>query len=169
MKKTVLGLCIGLIIGLSTNAFAAIGDIVEAQFAKFDIVVDGEKKELSADPLVYQGSTYLPVRTVANLVGKDVVYKADSRTIELNTPETEALTLSENAQIQEDVAKQIAELNNRIEALKGKVKSTEIAKRMYDSEEDKQAMQDSIDKTNAAIAELEAKKSQLESQQQLQE
>lgn len=36
--------------------------------------------------MVYQGTTYLPVRVVANMLGKEVVYKIDSKTIELNTP-----------------------------------------------------------------------------------
>lgn len=97
MKKTILALCIGLIIGLSSNAFAAIGDKVEAVFAEFVFIVDGEKKELDASPLVYNGTSYLPVRTVANLVGKDVTFKSDTRTIELATPiETKAVIESMN-------------------------------------------------------------------------
>lgn len=89
MKNSIrlsVALCLGITIGSASNAFAAIGDIVEAQFAKFTIIVDGEEQTLEADPLVYQGSTYLPVRVFANMLGRDVVFKQDSRTIELNTP-----------------------------------------------------------------------------------
>lgn len=85
MKKAVIGLVLGLLIGISGTAIAATNETVQAVFAKFKFIVNGEEKELEADPLVYQGSTYLPVRVVANLLGYDVTYKADSRTIELNS------------------------------------------------------------------------------------
>lgn len=88
MKKSlsyIITFCLGVALA-SSGTFAAAGDVIEATFSKFTFIVDGETKQLEADPLVYQGSTYLPVRVVANLLGKDVVYKADSKTIELNTP-----------------------------------------------------------------------------------
>ena len=82
MKKFVAGLVIGLLIATAGVGLAA-GETVQATFAKFNFVVNGEAKTLEADPLVYQGTTYLPVRVVSNLLGYDVTYKADSRTIEL--------------------------------------------------------------------------------------
>src|SRR5690554_5182848 len=85
MKKIILALVIGMMIGSATVAIAATSDTVQAVFAKFAFVVDGEEKTLEADPLVYQGSTYLPVRVVSNMLGYDVTYKADSRTIELDS------------------------------------------------------------------------------------
>jgi len=85
--QIILAIVIGLSIGSTSSVFAEdIGQKVEAQFAKFRFIVDGEEKILEADPLVYQGTTYLPVRVVANMLGKAVVYRADSRTIELITP-----------------------------------------------------------------------------------
>lgn len=82
MKKFVAGLVIGLLIATAGVGFAA-GETVQATFAKFNFIVNGEAKTLEADPLVYQGTTYLPVRVVSNLLGYDVTFKADSRTIEL--------------------------------------------------------------------------------------
>lgn len=82
MKKFIAGLVIGLLIATAGVGFAA-GETVQAAFAKFNFVVNGDAKPLEADPLVYQGTTYLPVRVVSNLLGYDVTYKADSRTIEL--------------------------------------------------------------------------------------
>lgn len=82
MKKFIAGLVIGLLIATAGVGFAA-GEIIQATFAKFNFVVNGEAKTLETDPLVYQGTTYLPVRVVSNLLGYDVTYKADSRTIEL--------------------------------------------------------------------------------------
>jgi hypothetical protein len=78
-----IGLIVGLLIGLTSTAYA---QDVTAAFSKFIFKVNGQEKPLDADPLVYQGTTYLPVRTVANLLGYDVTYKADSKTIELIQP-----------------------------------------------------------------------------------
>lgn len=90
MKKTILTLCIGMFIGLMVGSisgtFAAIGDRVEAIVAEFNIVVDGEVQVLETTPVVINDSTYVPLRAMANMLGKDVTYKSDSRTIELNTP-----------------------------------------------------------------------------------
>lgn len=85
MKRMIIGIMIGLLIGTAGTALAATSEPVQAVFAKFTFVVNGEEKTLDADPLVYQGGTYLPVRVVANMLGYDVTYKADSRTIELDS------------------------------------------------------------------------------------
>lgn len=83
MKKFISGLIIGLVLATATSVTAASG--ILAQFADFNLVVNGQAKVLQTKPLVYNGTSYLPVREIANLVGYDVTYKADSRTIELNT------------------------------------------------------------------------------------
>ncbi len=88
MKKFIAGLVIGLLLATAGVGLAA-GEIIQATFAKFNFVVNGEAKTLETDPLVYQGTTYLPVRVVSNLLGYDVTYKADSRTIELVNNNTE--------------------------------------------------------------------------------
>lgn len=88
MKKMIIGLVIGLFLGISTNAFAAIGDKVEAVFAEFNYVVNGESKTLDAPVLVYEGTSYVRTTQISNLLGFDVTYKADSRTIEFNGPDT---------------------------------------------------------------------------------
>lgn len=68
----------------SFQSFAAVGDKVEAMFANFNLVINGQVKSMDTTPLVYNGTSYLPVREISNLVGYDVTYKADSRTIELS-------------------------------------------------------------------------------------
>ena len=82
MKRFVAGLIIGLMLGMSGVAIADDG-YVQAVFAKFRFVVNGVEKDPGVDPLVYQGTSYLPVRAISNMLGYDVTYKADSRTIEL--------------------------------------------------------------------------------------
>lgn len=87
MKKLIIGIIIGLSLGMATNTFASIGDRVEAVFAEFSYIVDGELKTLESPVLVHEGNSYLRTTQVANLLGYDVTYKADSRTIEFNGPE----------------------------------------------------------------------------------
>jgi hypothetical protein len=48
-------------------------------------VINGEAKQLSTEPLVVKGTTYLPVREIAKMLGYDVTYRADSNTIELTS------------------------------------------------------------------------------------
>jgi hypothetical protein len=86
MKKLVIGLVIGLMLGMSTNAFAAIGDTVSAVFAQFNYVVDGTAKTIDSPVLVYEGVSYVRTTDISNMLGYDVTYKADSRTIEFNNP-----------------------------------------------------------------------------------
>jgi len=86
MKRLILGLVVGMLIGSTATAFA--DDAIEkvtATVAKFRFVVNGEERQLQTDPLVVYGTTYLPVREVANMLGYDVIYRADSRTVEFYT------------------------------------------------------------------------------------
>lgn len=88
MKKTlhiILAFSLGILVA-SSGVFAAVGDRIEVLITDFTITVDGAVQELDADILNRNGTTYLPVRTIANMLGKDVVFKGDSRQIELNTP-----------------------------------------------------------------------------------
>lgn len=88
MKKVMIGLIIGVLLGASTNAFAAIGDSVQAVFASFSYVVNGSAKAVDSPVLVYEGTSYIRTTDMANMLGYDVTYKSDSRTIEFNKPES---------------------------------------------------------------------------------
>lgn len=167
MKKIIAGLVVGLLIGLASNAFAAVGDIIEAKFSQFTFMVDGTVKELEADPLVYQGSTYLPVRVVANLVGKEVIYRADSRTIELNTPDIKT-TVNHGEEVnglQEDegmsIEDQIKQINKQIQLKRASVEIIRGGVMPGD-----EANQQAYDNAVAELADLEAQKEALEAQLQ---
>lgn len=87
MKKLIIGIIIGLVLGTASNAFAAVGDRVTAVFADFSYMVDGEQKTLDAPVLVHDGNSYLRTTQIANMLGFDVTYKADSRTIVFDSPD----------------------------------------------------------------------------------
>jgi len=102
MKKIIFGLIIGFMLGLSATSFAAVGDRVEAVFKQFNIVINGEQVTLDTVPLVYNGTSYLPVRELANKLGYNVTYLADSETIQLTNKEGyEIMQITENTTVEE--------------------------------------------------------------------
>jgi len=93
MKKFIAGLIVGL---LFTNTFAFAGDSISAAFAKFNFVINGQAKTVDTQPIVYNGTSYLPVRELSTMLGYDVDYKADTRTIELKTASQIAPSSNQN-------------------------------------------------------------------------
>jgi hypothetical protein len=85
MKKLILALMIGMMVGSITTAVAATEGEVTAVFANFILKINGQEKQMDSTPLVYNGTSYLPVRVMANLVGYDVTYANESRTIGLDS------------------------------------------------------------------------------------
>jgi hypothetical protein len=83
MKKYIIGAVVGATLMFSTQAFAAIGEKIEAIYAEFKLIVNGKEIVLDETPIVVNGNSYLPVRSLSNMLGYDVTYRADSRTIEL--------------------------------------------------------------------------------------
>ena len=74
MKKRVQGLVAGLIIGATvagTGAFAYT-NYIEAVYNDINIVVDGKKVNSDSEPFISEGTTYLPVRAVAEALDKPV-------------------------------------------------------------------------------------------------
>lgn len=86
MKRFLLGLIIGLLIGTATTAVAANTDIIQAKFSKFRLQIDGADP-VEIDPLVHEGTTYLPVRKAGELLGYDVDYINETRTITFDSKE----------------------------------------------------------------------------------
>ncbi|GIO36870.1 hypothetical protein J41TS12_17310 [Paenibacillus antibioticophila] len=133
---TLLTLCIGIVIGTTSTTMAApLKQYVQASFEKITFIVNGEEKELDADPLVYQGSTYLPVRTVLNVLGYDVGYKADTKTvtadksIDLLSEEIEDMVRSEEPSLDKSVdnSEQIKYLNEYLDKKREQLKNYEQA------------------------------------------
>ncbi|AHM65159.1 hypothetical protein PPSQR21_015070 [Paenibacillus polymyxa SQR-21] len=85
MKKMIIGLVAGMLIGSATAAVAATSPTVQAVVSKYAISVDGQQQTLKSDPLVYKGTTYLPVREVAGLTGYDLQFDAKSKKIDLQS------------------------------------------------------------------------------------
>ncbi len=185
MKKfiyTVFTLCVGVAIGMTSAAVASpVKEYVQASFEKIAFIVNGEEKSLDSDPLVYQGSTYLPVRTVLNALGYDVGYKADTKTVtadksmESLTQEIDNIVQNGGVPMQAINNKtkedQIAELTRYLEAQKVSLSNMEmmvkkISERTDLSEEDKEwginTRKPLIESTKKIISETEAKLTELQ-------
>lgn len=94
MKKFIAGLIFGLIIATSVVGLA--NSEITAKFANFNLVIDGETKQLETQPLVYNGTSYLPLRELSNLVGYDVDYQGTIQTIFLTSNKDVKTTTSPN-------------------------------------------------------------------------
>ncbi|WP_435922736.1 stalk domain-containing protein [Paenibacillus sp. DYY-L-2] len=81
MKRVIASLAIGMLIGSATVAAAA-PNTIQATIAKFKILVDGEIKTGTSNQLVYNGTTYVPIREVATMFGYDTKYDGPGKTIE---------------------------------------------------------------------------------------
>ena len=179
MKRTVLtlsiGICVGLLGGSLSGAFAAVTETVEAQFAKFTLVINkGEPIEI--EPLTYKGTTYLPVREAANLTGYDLTYKADIRTIELNktidsiNAEYQKIIGTEGDPVTSgrSVEDQLQEINGSIESFNHGIDMANIQlQSAIDSgftEETIQSIRDGITFFEQRVIDLQAKKAELEAQ-----
>ncbi|TBL78255.1 stalk domain-containing protein [Paenibacillus thalictri] len=51
----------------------------------FNVVLDGKPIKMENDPLVYEGSSYLPVKELGNLLGANITFKDDTKTIYINS------------------------------------------------------------------------------------
>ena len=94
MKVLKLALTTSLIItSLSVSAFAVTEAVknVQAQLrGDIEVRVDGKLQEFKTaqgeelEPLSYKGSTYLPLRSIGELMGKEVVWNGQTKVIDLN-------------------------------------------------------------------------------------
>lgn len=70
-----------LVLGTAPMAFAKVANMnIPVQYNNIKIVVDGKQLSTSKEPFIYDGTTYLPIRAVAEAVGKDVTWDAATKT-----------------------------------------------------------------------------------------
>lgn len=103
MKKKISILAAGIIgivsLAIGVSAAGVIQYVQSELRPDFTIVIDGQEQTFknaqgeTVYPLLYEGSTYLPVRAIGNLMGKTVYWYEDEKRIELvdeNTTVTDA-------------------------------------------------------------------------------
>lgn len=96
MKKKFAILLAG-VIALSSFAIGAMSknviEKIEAEIrGDFTVVIDGEKQTFRdvdgniVEPILYEGTTYLPIRAIGEIMGKTVYWYQEEKRIELVTP-----------------------------------------------------------------------------------
>ena len=102
MKKTFrfLALTLALMVGIATGAYATANNEAIQALLSHDITIqyNGETQTMknatgrTVYPVVYQGTTYLPVRAVAGMLGVPVDWDGNTQTVYLGTkPQTPAV------------------------------------------------------------------------------
>ncbi|MDR3296331.1 MAG: copper amine oxidase N-terminal domain-containing protein [Clostridiales Family XIII bacterium] len=82
-----------LVFGMAATAFGSVGSYqLLATFSNISIVVDGEPfipqdvNGTYVEPFIVNGTTYLPVRAVAEALGKDVEWNGSEKTVYIGEP-----------------------------------------------------------------------------------
>lgn len=101
MKRILLGLIIGLLIGTAGTALAS-SDYIQAKFSEFNLRVNGSEVELDNQPLVVEGTTYWPIRELSEYLGFEIDYEGSTRTIVVET-EVIALPIEESLKVVDEV------------------------------------------------------------------
>lgn len=149
MKKVIAGFIAGMIFATAGTALAqtAIEKITASVRTDYSVEVDGKKVELTNAPLAYNGSSYLPVREVSEMLGKEVDFK--DGVIKLSTPIA-------------DPAAELERLEHSLEIDRNNiVKINEYLNNDNLTPNDKKNFEDAIKITEEAIAMTEKKISEL--------
>lgn len=71
-----------LLVGVAVGAGVSMtSKNVDIYFRNIKMVVDGVEVDTPAEPFIYNGSTYLPVRAVGEALGKEVDWDGDTSTV----------------------------------------------------------------------------------------
>lgn len=93
MKKVSFGFILGMIVCVGLQTIAATTSIFKAEKAPFDIIVNGNKfTDTSKPPVLIDGSTYLPLRSMGNVLNVPVEWNDEKRRVEVNMKSIEDLT-----------------------------------------------------------------------------
>lgn len=173
MKKIVVGVIIGFVLAFAASAYA---DEIESLIGKkiegeFPVTINGQRLDKKA--IVIDGTSYLPVRAIADAVYQNVYFDADlgitlTSKGELSLPEVQPGTepaASKDDQIS-DVRTQIKEIEGRIVAIENsKKRLIEAAKLAGTGDPDFTISDAKISDLQAQKADLEAQLAALEAQQ----
>lgn len=88
MKKMIIGLTIGMLIGSSTVTLAATSNTVKATLVKYRIMISGKNQTVSTNQLLYNGNTYIQLREAGNLFGYYATFDGPNKTIHFNSKDS---------------------------------------------------------------------------------
>jgi hypothetical protein len=85
MKKSIKGFVLGLIIAtllMSTALGSGVRQSIDVVINSINLTVNGQS--VSADNFVYEGTTYVPLRAIGEMLGKDVGWDNTTKTASVN-------------------------------------------------------------------------------------
>ena len=87
MRDFVMGaVTASLVLGVTPAAFAKVASMnIPVQYNNIKVLVDGEELRTEKEPFLYDGTTYLPLRAVAEAVGKEVSWDSATKTAAIST------------------------------------------------------------------------------------
>nr|DAR16798.1 MAG TPA: Host cell surface-exposed lipoprotein [Caudoviricetes sp.] len=96
IKDMVCGALIAsMVLCSGTVAFAKVANMsIPVAYNNIKIVVDGKQLSTNKEPFTYEGTTYLPVRAVAEAVGKDVSWDGATKTVYIGAKSTDTTSTS---------------------------------------------------------------------------
>ena len=82
-KEFILGALVGsMAMGGCVTAFGSNGTkTIQAVYKNIKVMIDGKELKTDKEPFTYEGTTYLPVRAVAEAVGKSVKWDSATQTV----------------------------------------------------------------------------------------
>jgi hypothetical protein len=110
-KQFIAGLIVGAML-LSVGTVFAGTQAIEAFYNGIKISIDGKAAELKdvagnpVEPFIYNGTTYLPVRAIAEALGMEVKFNESTNTVELAKKKVGNVTLEDPAKIAIELEKQ---------------------------------------------------------------
>ena len=121
-KQFIIGIIVGAILFSTVTVFAGT-QTIEAFFNNIKISIDGKAVELkdangnAIEPFIHEGTTYLPVRAIAEALGMEVKFNETTNTVELTkvkeaknlenlielSPEATASILKQNPEVRDTI------------------------------------------------------------------
>lgn len=162
MKKVIIGFIAGVLFATAGTAMAqtVIEKVTASIRTDYSVEVDGQKVVLSKAPLVYKGSSYLPIKEMSQIMGKDAEF--DNGVIKIYAPtEIDELKYSKSVDTINirEVDAELRVLPTLIHTYK---KSIEYG--VYEGQE-KIDVEKLIEKYEQRVKDLEARKAKLEAQE----
>lgn len=119
-----------LTLSLASTGFAAnTMKTLQAYYRNITIFRNGTQASFSHEPFIVDGTTYVPVRDMSQLLGKTVTFNPQTYRIDItDTPDANTVAL-QTKMIQQEI--EITNLNNKIKELEAKLAektSTEVSK-----------------------------------------
>jgi len=83
IANLLVGILIGCVITTSSTVYGAdTFQSIQVVFNKVNLSVNGQN--VASDNILYNGTTYVPMRTIANMLGKDVGWDSTTNTASIN-------------------------------------------------------------------------------------